>query len=275
MSIWQINLFSFHNNYENENNWEGDKKICPLQSHNIAAENRQAIAEVSWLPNDNGLIITSHKQGKVHLWESQSLQIVDTINLNCELQGHAMSPSLSIMHSNLAISSVDSIALVDLRTGSALHTLSTTQSKPTTLVWDSMNEFCLYGGLDNGGILKWDIRKPQGKPLFVKMPIKDRVSGIVQLDLLGQDFLMSVSRDGFICMIRPGSKEIIWQSELEFTCLDNFKATLVQDTVDSLVLLPFFDTIIAYNLYDGCKEWQKPCLGFRADGLLYNHERSV
>jgi hypothetical protein len=182
-----------------------------------------------------------------------------------------MSHRLSTQHSSLAVAREHGVSLLDVFTGTAMQTLPTERIKPTALLWDDHNEFCLFGGLEDGSILQWDIRRPVAK---VVMPPGRGKCAVNQLNLMGADILVYTTEDGFLSSVRFRNGELFWRSELEFECCAGFKAAVVDDTSFPMIILPFAENVVAFNLDDGAQAWTKPCLGFEADSILYNFNRS-
>jgi WD40 repeat protein len=264
---------------------EKGEDVYPILTQSLESRQREPVVEVSWLQHDNGLIVSSHARGSLYLWESSTLSIVEAINLGDNIICHTMSPSLSFTHASLAVARKSNIAMVDIRTGSAMQVFKT-PTGPSALVWDRSNDFYLYAGLQDGSVSKWDIRRPSGNLPLLRKPI-GREHSIVQLDFLEPDNLIYTTKNGFVGsirisgsesprqfgedVIRTSNLELYWQSELDFNILTGFRSAVVQDTLDPLMILPAGDLIVALNLRSGEEAWRKTCN--KADHLLYNHDR--
>lgn len=270
-SISEVCIFQLHQTVE-----DASSGTYAALTASVEQRHRQELVDLSWLPNDNGILISSHLHGKVHLWETLLLRIVETIELGYEIHCHAMSPSLNITHSNLAIARQNGVTLVDLVTGSAIHTIPSKEAHPRSLLWDSHNEFNLYGGLDDGSIMCWDIRRPSGNPRSVLSLNRPTQGSIIQLSSIGPELITAVSSEGFLLAVRASASEpdMLWCSELAVYCMEGFRAAIVEDTQAPLMILPSSDCIFAYDLSDGSELWTKPCLGFQTDALIYNSCRS-
>lgn len=131
------------------------------------------LKNVTWFPHDNGLIVTSHGNGKLLLWDASNLQIAEEVDLPSKhLECHAISAADSSAHSNVAVGGKGSIYLVDLRSPGALRTLSISNNIVRKvchgLLWDPLCEFHLFTGADDD-VFAWDLRKPEA-PLYTTFP---------------------------------------------------------------------------------------------------------
>ncbi|PJF18892.1 hypothetical protein PSACC_01311 [Paramicrosporidium saccamoebae] len=248
-----------------------DGSVPPVLFTEFTSPPNDSVVDVSWFPYDNGLIISSSHTGKVRLWESAFLRTIDTIDLKENVYCHTMSKRLSTRHSSLAVAREHGVSLLDVFTGTAMQTLSTGRIRPRSLLWDEYNEFCLFGGLEDGSILQWDIRRPTAQ---VVIPPGRGKCAVNQLNLMGADVLVYTTEDGFLNSARSRNGELVWRSELEFECCAGFKAAIIDDTSFPMIVLPFAENVIAFNLDDGTQAWTKPCLGFEADSIVYNPNRS-
>lgn len=251
--------------------------LLPALQCNVPVGLQQPIVDVSWLPEDNGLIISSHQGGLIHLWESGSLSIIDTIRLACKINGHALSSPSGVSPSAMAVAHDKGVVLVDLRAGSAVQTFAMDGQRPISLTWSPQSVFSLYSGCLDGSIQRLDIRKPRGSLMQVLTPSASVTDSGYPffLDWIGPDSMVGVHGSGFAFLLSPSAQEIIWRSDLGFYCLEGFRGALVDETVHQMLVMPGTDCISALNLQDGSEMWRKPCLGFTSDALLYNPVRYV
>lgn len=252
--------------------------LQPVLQHEMPVGLQQPLVDFSWLPGDNGLMISSHGNGLVHLWESGSLSIIDTIRLPYQINGHDLSTAAGASQPSLAVAHDTGVVVVDLRAGAAVQTFSFKEGKrPICVSWDPWNAFDLYSGCLDSSIHKLDIRKPRGCLLQVHCP-----SGPVSnadypffLDWVGPDAMVAIHGSGFAFRLSPSSQEVVWRSDLGYFCMEGFQGALVDDTVNPMLILPGSDCISALDLHDGSELWQKACLGFTSDAVLYNPDRLV
>ena len=249
------------------------RTVRPIQSRALDDRPGHSVRGLSWLPHDNGIIFSSHSDGRLHIWQSDALAIVETLRPGDRIYCHSVSESLSTMHSSMAVACTHNVALIDIRTGAAVQRLSKTNSQPVALAWDTGNEFCLYSGDRTGAIYRWDVRKASGQqPVLVHQSL-GKEAWLCQLDLLGTEALVFTSLDGVLGAVNLGTSELLWQAELDFHSEQGFRAAVIEDTIDPLLLLPADRTIQARNLRTGEEEWGKASVDLRHDYLIYNHER--
>lgn len=271
-SCRRLSLFALGDGVDDDLPTEGRR---PILSAEVPRGAQQPMAGLDWLPGDNGLLISSHRNGRVHLWESEGLGLVECISLRGEISCHAMNPTRQHRSVYLAAGHHNGILLLDLRAGASVQALPFPNLYPTSLRWDRLSDFCLLSGSSDGSLREWDIRQP-ARPLRQLHQLASARSGsIVQMEWLGPDLLVLVEAAGFVSLLSTHSDHLLWRTELDFQCLVGFAGALVQDVSVPMLVMPCADALCSVNLHDGSEMWRKPCVDFKSDHLVYNHARSV
>lgn len=228
------------------------------------------LASISWLPRDNGLLLTSHHNGQLLLWESARLALVESIPVRQRINCHAMSPFSDQL--NVAIGHETGISFVDLRVALPVQSLS--RSGTSSLLWDNLDRCRLYQG-DNKGILRiWDIRRSDKQLGAISTQQQD--DPLIQLELVSPSSLMSLSSNGMISLLNLKSLEVEWITDLDIACEKEFRFAVVPETSGPLALFPLeSQCIAAYDARDGVEVKRNSYLSdWCADALLYNPQRA-
>ena len=233
----------------------------------------RALVDVSWLPSDNGLLISTYESGQVCLWDTSTLTVADTLHIRHGIYAHAVSLLNSV---NLAVSGERTVTIIDLRSSASIQRLSpnrdSLQAKAHSLLWDPHNEPILYGGFGDERVCKWDIRRPDKVQLLCEMPNSGHGKNVVTMRSLGCGYICYMTKDGILSLINKTDGQTIHRTEMEFTCHEGYKMEVIEQTSDSLVILPSYDRLKAFNLKYGMEEWTKELFEIPdVDQVIYNH----
>jgi len=232
-----------------------------------------ALVDVSWLPSDNGLLISTYELGQICLWDTSALTVADTLYMRHGIYAHAISPLNSV---NLAVSGERAVTIVDLRSTASVQTLlnRNSQSKAHSLLWDAHNEFVLYGGFIDECVCKWDIRRPDKARSLCEMPSGGHATNVVSMRSVGCEYVCFMTKGGSFSLIDKADGQIIHRTEMEFTCHEGYKIEITEQTSDPLAILPSYDRLRAFNLKSGTEEWTKELFDIPdVDQAIYNHNR--
>lgn len=236
---------------------------------------RAPAADLSWLPGDNGIIVSTHTNGTVQVWDTSRLEVAHTVAVPAAARCHAVSPAQTMLRASVAVGSAHGLRLVDLRTGSALQA-GAGREQATALLWDILDEFQLYGGGASGALCRWDVRRLD-RVVAVGTPVRQHAAdAVVQLAWLGSGHVVAVQSSGFLSAITLASGEVLWRTDLGVECLDGFRAALVEDTPATLVLVPGGEEVRAYDSTSGELLFARAfCGDVCADALTHNEDLSV
>lgn len=120
-------------------------------------KHNHAINTVSWYV-DNGMFLTSGRDGKLKVWDSNEGTVVEefavggTINKHCVAHPE-VGPIVAVTNDT------NHLHLVDLNTGSTCHTLRGHEAEVITCVWSRANPRILASGGADKKIMLWDVRQ--------------------------------------------------------------------------------------------------------------------
>ncbi|KAF6000500.1 DNA excision repair protein ERCC-8 [Cyanidiococcus yangmingshanensis] len=148
------------------------------------ARNRDLCTALAWYPLDNGLFVSAHAHGMVHIFDATTFQPVSTFSFRppvrgldwnrglrqstarvpstqplsslSTFQGSAASPYL------IAVASAETehqLRLLDLVSGATTHSLVGHTAAISSVRWFPFHEYWLVSGSTDGRIRVWDIRK--------------------------------------------------------------------------------------------------------------------
>lgn len=116
------------------------------------------ITHISFYPFDSLALLTSGYDHTLKLFSSESLEVSATFDLGSIVYFHATSTVAS--HLLVACASQHpAVRLVDLRTGSATHSLAGHSGSVLSVAWHPKNENVLASGGTDGVIRLWDVRR--------------------------------------------------------------------------------------------------------------------
>jgi len=130
----------------------------------------QTVVSARWYPVDSGAFFTASYDGHVLIWDSATMSVVsscvpfrnDDDDARSPQPIHSMQVSL-LQPQLLAVSSMcqATVQLMDVRTGSAAHTLQGHAQRGVRAVqWSPVSPFVLASGGNDRTIRLYDIRKP-------------------------------------------------------------------------------------------------------------------
>ncbi len=244
-------------------------------------------ADVCWLPNDSGIIVTSHGDGALRVWDASRLAVAECTRLPGEpiVHCHGMTPHpASLASSSVALGCEAGLSLVDLRTASSLQG-SAAIGPVTALSWDPLNEYQLWGGGRHGALTAWDVRRlPSGGsrcPPHLEAIGSFRCGqphSVSQVSFFGASHLVVGRSDGHVALLSMVAPyEVIWQVEMDFETLDGFRLALVDEPALAApaVLVPMGNEVGAYDCASGMLLWRQSISTIIADALVYNADQSV
>ncbi|KAG0045781.1 DNA excision repair protein ERCC-8 [Gryganskiella cystojenkinii] len=116
------------------------------------------ISRVRWYPFDNGMFTSSSFDSTINVWDTNTMEVACTFDLNNKVYSHGMSSKAT--HGLIAAASADPrIRLCDLRTGAFTHSLAGHRGTVLTIEWSPRHEYLLASGSTDTTIRLWDIRK--------------------------------------------------------------------------------------------------------------------
>ncbi|KAI5358952.1 putative DNA excision repair protein Rad28/ERCC8/Ckn1/ATCSA-1 [Septoria linicola] len=117
-----------------------------------------SITHVSFYPFDSLALLTSGYDHSLKLFSSETLEVSASFDLGSTVYSHATSNVAS--HLLVACASQHpAVRLVDLRSGSATHSLAGHSGSVLTVAWHPKQENILASGATDGIVRMWDVRK--------------------------------------------------------------------------------------------------------------------
>lgn len=105
------------------------------------------------------MFLTCSSDTYLKIWDSNKLKVADEFQFPGQVYKIALS-SHARHHSLVAVgSSIHSVRLIDLRSGSASHKLQGHTELVSALCWSKTDEYILASGSDDNRVFIWDIRK--------------------------------------------------------------------------------------------------------------------
>ena len=137
-----------------------DHRLEPIVAEHPPREGHAyAVNCVQWYPFDTGLFISGGMDGKVLLWDTNTLQVAQTLEVG---QGvHAVHMSSRAQAHQLIACASDSrdVRLCDPRSGATSHVLFGHRDAVWSVRWSPASEFALASGSVDGTVRVWDVRR--------------------------------------------------------------------------------------------------------------------
>ncbi|ELU06884.1 hypothetical protein CAPTEDRAFT_147072 [Capitella teleta] len=180
--ITSLDVDSTENRYLLSGSADGIVCVHDMENHNdvpkaeypcvstIGRSNRyrhkHSVETVKWYPFDNGMFLTSGTDKVLKVWDANVLKTADEFAFSGVVYSHDMS-SLASSRCLVAVSTQSSqIKLIDLKTGSATHSLRGHTKAVYSVQWSSRDEHILASGSADSRVLMWDVRMAKGS-LFI------------------------------------------------------------------------------------------------------------
>jgi len=174
----------------------GQRKKCGYTSkvelrvgRNSKYKHSHAINTVSWF-TDNGMFLTSGRDGKLKIWDSNEGVVVEQFSVGSTINKHCVAhqdvgPIIAVTNDT------NHLHLVDLKTGSTCHTLRGHEGEVLTCTWSRLNHKILASGSVDKKIMLWDVR--QAKSFLAILDFNNvRFKRRSQLKLAGMSHQSSV-----------------------------------------------------------------------------------
>jgi len=122
-----------------------------------AGRHKHGIGTVSWF-TDNGIFLTSGRDGKLKVWDTNAGSVVEEFNMEESIHHHSLaSPDLGPL---IGVASANrNVVLVDMGTGAACHTLRGHKGEVNGLAWSPSNFRILATASSDRKIMLWDVRQ--------------------------------------------------------------------------------------------------------------------
>lgn len=135
----------------------------------IALNNRHrhkySVETVLWYPLDTGMFTSSGTDKLLKIWDTNRLKPADQYEFSGMVCNHHMSP-IATRHCLIAVAcQSSSVKLVDLKSGSATHSLKGHSKGVFAVKWSPYHEFIVASAGDDNKIFLWDIRNAKGSLL--------------------------------------------------------------------------------------------------------------
>jgi len=124
---------------------------------NSAFAHGHSVQTVSWY-SDNGMFLTSGRDGKLKVWDSNAGKVVEQFKVGAVINKHSVAePSVGAL---VAVANdTNHVQLVDLHTGSTCHTLRGHCGEILTCCWSRSDPRILATGAADKKIILWDVRQ--------------------------------------------------------------------------------------------------------------------
>ncbi|KXS95698.1 hypothetical protein AC578_840 [Pseudocercospora eumusae] len=128
--------------------------VSPRTSTNLSL----GITHVSFYPFDSLALLTSGYDATLKLFSSETLEASASFDLGSIVYSHATSDIAS--HLLVACASQHpAVRLIDLKSGSATHSLSGHAGSTLSVAWHPRDEHVLASGATDGVVRLWDVRR--------------------------------------------------------------------------------------------------------------------
>ncbi|XP_078485002.1 cockayne syndrome 1 homolog [Ciona intestinalis] len=143
-----------------ESNHGGLPKIATIGSKTRQKKymHKSTMSSIQWYPHDTGIFVTSAFDGTIKIWDTNRLRPAETLEINCVIHNHHLSP-ISTQHSLIAAASADHIRLADIRSSATSHTLKGHRDTVLCVKWSPKDEYVLASGSEDNRVLIWDVRQ--------------------------------------------------------------------------------------------------------------------
>lgn len=112
-----------------------------------------------WYSVDTGCFVSGSFDGRVKIWDTNRLDVVQTIQANGPTYSVSMSKCVGAQSLVAVASRDENVMLVDLRTARGLHLLQGHQGSVFSVAWSPGNPNQLVTGSDDRSMRLWDIRR--------------------------------------------------------------------------------------------------------------------
>ncbi|KAG0370218.1 DNA excision repair protein ckn1 [Gamsiella multidivaricata] len=127
-------------------------------AHGSSDGHKGGVSRVRWYPFDNGLFTTSSFDSTIKAWDTNTMEVACTFDLENKVYSHAVSSKAT--HGLIATASADPrIRLCDLKSGAFTHSLPGHQGTVLSVEWSPRHEYLLASGSTDTTVRLWDIRK--------------------------------------------------------------------------------------------------------------------
>lgn len=142
---------------------EGEEKYTPIASIPRKAAHNFGVSAVQWWKQDTGMFFTASFDHTVKVWDTNSLEVVHTFDLNNRVYAIDVNGAQINAHLSQALVAAASdqpfIRLLDIRASSSAHTLPGHKGKTIAVSWHPQNPYLLASGGHDGEAKVWDIRR--------------------------------------------------------------------------------------------------------------------
>lgn len=249
---------------------------------------KYSVETVLWYPLDTGMFTSSGSDHTLKIWDTNTLKPADEYEFTGIVFNHHMSP-IATKHCLLAVASCSpTVKLVDLKSGSATHSLKGHNKAVLAVKWSPFEEFMLASGSSDCKIFLWDIRNAKGS-LFEF----DQFNGKLPKDCTSKDSYQShngpvnglqFSSDG-LYVISCGTDNTLhlWSTatgekiKTDFGNVPNVGKRTVQFTVSEgctpdLVFMPCGNCISAIDIWTGQKQFSLQGHFMQVNACCYNRD---
>ncbi|XP_013402996.1 DNA excision repair protein ERCC-8-like [Lingula anatina] len=224
-----------------------------------------SVETAQWYPLDTGMFLTSGMDSKLKIWDANALVPADSYEFDSSVYCHDMSP-IATKHTLVACGIKGRIKLIDLRSGSASHTLQGHRRTVYTLKWSTREPYVLASGGADSRVLLWDIRSAKGS--FMKL---DQHNGASQSGSSEQTSTahsgavngMCFTSDGlFLVTFGTDERLRLWNTSngkntmVNYGKINNENEKSVQVAISNscdptLVYVPEFADVAVYDMFSG------------------------
>ncbi|KAI8895434.1 WD40-repeat-containing domain protein [Globomyces pollinis-pini] len=146
------------------------------------------VTSVDWYPFDTGLFTTASIDGKLKVWDTNTMETVYSFNFKEPVLNHSI--AIQGIRPLIATGTVSKpVRLVDLNSGSMTHSLFGHQDGVTNLIWCPNREHTLISASKDGHVIVWDIRKTNAK--LIDMIHSNQRKYDVKLTTLGSELCVN------------------------------------------------------------------------------------
>ncbi|XP_029648446.1 DNA excision repair protein ERCC-8 [Octopus sinensis] len=229
---------------------------------------RCSIETVQWYPLDTGMFITSGTDRLLKIWDTNNLVVADHYEFKGIIYCHHLS-SVAQQHSLIAVGYTgSSLKLIDMKSGSATHSLRGHQKPVQCVQWSPKDEFILASGSTDGQVLLWDIRRAKGSLMKMDQFNGEGLSNSKDTHVFAHDGHVNglqFTTDGLL-LVTLGTDQCIrlWSTASGRNTLVNYgkinnmsrrcvKISVSHNGSPDVIFIPEGSDINIYNIFSGSK----------------------
>ena len=247
---------------------------------------KHSVETVQWFPIDTGMFLSSGTDKLLKVWDTNALKTADEFEFSSIIYSHHMSP-IAKAHSLVAVACQSAkIRLIDLKTGSATHTLRGHNEEVYCCKWSPTQEYVVASGSADRKVMLWDIRSAKGCLTTFDRTKEDKDArpntahdGLVN-GLCFTDDGMNLITAGTDNCLRTWNVALGTSTKIRYRKIRNqnskcLKMTVARDTKPRIVYVPSGSDILGLDVDSGATLCLLRGHYNQVNGCVYNSEEQT